>query len=216
MTDDDRIAHLMGESSDAIDEGDRVALDDLRRLLADPTVWAEPPDDLERRIVASIGAEASGRPVEVARPRRRRRPARTPWIVAATAVAAALLAVVAAGILSSGNDAIRRYVTLAAIGTPGPSGTATLTRTDAGWRVELDAKALPRLDGGAYYEAWLKNAAGTLVPLGTFNEGGYITLWAGVSPVDYPTLTVTRESADGNQASSGQQVLIGSVSDTKK
>jgi hypothetical protein len=215
--DDDRIAHLMGESADAVDEADRAALDDLRDLLADPAVWADPPDDLEGRIVASISAEAPRRPVEVDRSRRRHRPAAVRWIVAATAVAAALLvAAVAGGMLSSGSEATRRYVALAAVGAPGPSASATLTRTEAGWRIELDAKALPRLDSGAYYEAWLKNPAGTLVPVGTFNGGGYITLWAGVSPVEYATFSVTVEPADGNQASSGQQVLIGSVSETKK
>ena len=39
-----------------------------------------------------------------------------------------------------------------------------------------------------------------------------MTLWSGVSPIDYPTVTVTIEEPDGNQASSGQQVLSGTVS----
>ena len=68
----------------------------------------------------------------------------------------------------------------------------------------------PRRDG-LFYEAWLQNAAGVLVPIGTFNEGRKVTLWAGVSPKDYPSLTVTREQADGNQASSGEKVLVGLV-----
>ena len=38
-----------------------------------------------------------------------------------------------------------------------------------------------------------------------------MTLWAGVSPHDFPTLTVTQEEADGNQASSGQRVLSGQI-----
>ena len=50
-----------------------------------------------------------------------------------------------------------------------------------------------------------------LVPIGTFNEGSDVTLWAGVSPASYKVLTVTRERADGNEASSGQKVLVGSV-----
>ena len=50
-----------------------------------------------------------------------------------------------------------------------------------------------------------------LVPIGTFNEGGDVVLWAGVSPVDFPTLTVTREEADGDQASSGSKILVGTV-----
>ena len=94
---------------------------------------------------------------------------------------------------------------------PGASGEATLTKTSSGWRIELDATGLPRLEGGRFYEAWLRNPAGVLVPIGTFNESQDVTLWAGVSPKDFPTLTVTRERADGDQASSGEKVLVGTV-----
>ncbi len=94
---------------------------------------------------------------------------------------------------------------------PAPRGEATLTKTSSGWRIELDATGLPRLEGGRFYEAWLRNRAGVLVPIGTFNEGRKVTLWAGVSPKDFPTLTVTREQADGDQASSGEKVLVGTV-----
>ena len=54
-------------------------------------------------------------------------------------------------------------------------------------------------------------AAGVLVPIGTFNEGRNVTLWAGVSPKNFPTLTVTREQANGVQTSSGEKVLVGTV-----
>jgi hypothetical protein len=50
-----------------------------------------------------------------------------------------------------------------------------------------------------------------LVPLGTFNEGRKVTLWAGVSPETFTMLSVTREEADGDQASSGRKVLVGRV-----
>jgi hypothetical protein len=49
------------------------------------------------------------------------------------------------------------------------------------------------------------------VPIGTYNEGRKVTLWAGVSPKSYTTLTVTRERAAGNQASSGEKVPVGRV-----
>ena len=45
-------------------------------------------------------------------------------------------------------------------------------------------------------------------------RGHEVTLWAGVSPKDFPTLTVTRERADGDQASSGEKVLVGTVATT--
>jgi hypothetical protein len=94
---------------------------------------------------------------------------------------------------------------------PNASGDVTLTRTSSGWRIELNATGLPRRDGGLFYEAWQRNAQGVLVPIGTFNDGRDVTLWAGVSPKDFPTLTVTRERADGDQASSGEKVLVGSL-----
>ena len=68
-----------------------------------------------------------------------------------------------------------------------------------------------RRDGGRYYEVWLKNGASVLVPVGTFNEGTNVTLWAGVSPKDFTTMTITRERADDEQDSSGEQVLVGTV-----
>jgi hypothetical protein len=50
-----------------------------------------------------------------------------------------------------------------------------------------------------------------LVPIGTFNEGYHVILWAGVSPTAFTKLTVTRERADGDQRSSGEKVLVGTV-----
>lgn len=52
---------------------------------------------------------------------------------------------------------------------------------------------------------------GTLVPIGTFHDGDHVVLWAGVALEQFPTLTVTEEDADGNQASSGRRVLVGTV-----
>jgi hypothetical protein len=94
---------------------------------------------------------------------------------------------------------------------PHAQGEATLTKTRSGWRIQLDARGLPRREGTRFYEAWLRNAAGVLVPIGTFNEGRKVTLWAGVSPKNFTTLTVTREQADGDQTSSGEKVLVGTV-----
>jgi Anti-sigma-K factor rskA len=146
----------------------------------------------------------------------RRRAPRT-WAAGRTAFAgAAAVAVVAVAIgivvSRSGTSAQRFHAALAATDlAPRASGKATLTKTASGWRIELDAAGLPRLDEGRFYEAWLKNAAGVLVPIGTFNEGRNVTLWAGVSPKQFTTLSVTRERADGDQTSSGEKVLVGTV-----
>ena len=132
--------------------------------------------------------------------------------VGATAVVAATAVAVGLAVFDSGTSPQRFQVALAATGlAPGASGDARLTKTTSGWRIELDATGLPRLDSGRFYEAWLRSDDGNLVPVGTFNEGRKVTLWAGVSPADFPTLTVTREQADGDQSSSGEKVLAGSI-----
>jgi hypothetical protein len=149
--------------------------------------------------------------VESQRRVRRARVANRPAVIGAAA--AAVLAV-AAGVVvfGSGSSAEGFHAALSATELqPGAGGDATLVKTSSGWRIELDASGLPRLAGGRFYEAWLGNSAGALVPVGTFNVGPKVTLWAGVSPKSFRTLVVTRERADGDEASSGATVLTGTV-----
>lgn len=143
-----------------------------------------------------------------------RRASRTRGFVVIAAVATVVVAtVVGLSVLRSGSSSQRFEAALAATELArGARGQATLTKTSSGWRIELDASGLPRLDAGRFYEAWLRNGAGVLVPVGTFNEGHRVTLWAGVPPTAFTTLTVTREQADGDQRSSGEKVLVGTVS----
>lgn len=141
--------------------------------------------------------------------------ARTPRRLAlgGVALAAVAAAVVAAVVLHGSGSTGPRFQAALAPTTlaPDAGGDATLTKTSSGWRIHLHATGLPRRAGDRFYEAWLRNANGALVPIGTFNEGTDVTLWAGVSPASYKVLTVTRERADGNEASSGQKVLVGPV-----
>jgi len=151
--------------------------------------------------------------VETRRQARRVPGWRRPVLIGAAAAATVVVAVaVGLGVFGSSTSGERFHASLAATGlAPGASGNATLTKTSSGWRIELDATGLPRLDNGRFYEAWLKNPAGVLVPVGTFNEGRKVTLWAGVSPETFTSLSVTREDADGNQASSGRKVLVAKI-----
>jgi hypothetical protein len=167
---------------------------------------------LARAAAAEVDAPAGLRARIEAQRRARRAPARR-RLVAVGATAAAALAVAASlTVFRSGSSGERFRVALAPTAlAPGVTGKATLTKTSSGWRVELYARRLPRLAGGRFYEAWLRNFAGVLVPIGTFNDGRGVTLWAGVSPKDFSTLTVTRERADGAQASSGEKVLVGTL-----
>ncbi len=250
-----------------LDEADRAELDELRLLLADETLWVEPPADLEDSIVGLISAEAASResgnasgapvaeppsdavsdpgdgsdslegfadgPVDLAAARERRRALdaergaarRTshrrsgggrrwsrPGILIAAAAAVVAVALTAVLVLRNANPERTFTASLEATElAPGAGGTATMVRTPSGWEIRLEAYGLPRLDGGDFYQAWMRNDDGTLVPVGTFNEGTDVVLWGGVSPAMFATFTVTRETADGDQNSSGQRVLVGTA-----
>jgi len=178
---------------------ERAVLARVQHVLADPAVWAEPPADLQERVVAAVADAGGGR----------RR-----WLrYAAGGVAAAVLLAVGAAVgvqLNHHDDALQYAASLKGTDlAPSASGDVTLTKTASGWKIELHATGLPRRADGQFYEAWLKDASGSLVPIGTFNDGRDVVLWAGVGPADFPTLTITREATDGNQASSGEVVLLG-------
>jgi hypothetical protein len=268
-------------ASAELSDADRAELDELRALLADPTLWSEPPAELEDSVVALIAAAAASEaphdaegeqfpffrsaaepnldqatgpaaasrsatqpnalrqppiaepsagspagdtaptetaPTDLGAARRakqersaRKRLTRPAFLVAA---AAAVIAVALSAVVIVRNSMAQPRFDVALAATelvPGASGNAVMRKTDSGWEIELDATGLPRLDGGQFYQAWLRNADGILVPIGTFNEGTDVTLWSGVPPANFPTMTITRESADGDQASSGQRVLVGTA-----
>jgi anti-sigma-K factor RskA len=203
--------------------------------LADGSVAPERRAALEARVAASPGladrlaeqeravALLRGAGDEVETPaglrarldaQRSARAVRSPRRLVLGGVAAAAVVAVAIGVtvVGSGSHGARFQAALAPTPlAPGARGEASLTRTSSGWRIQLHATGLPRLAGGRFYEAWLRNSVGVLVPIGTFNDGRNVTLWAGVSPASFALLTVTREQADGNQASSGEKVLVGPV-----
>jgi Anti-sigma-K factor rskA, C-terminal len=211
-TGDDREMAIAGGRAGALEPEEAADVPVLARLLADPSTWASPSPDLEDAVVAAV-AEAGPAVAPVAA---RRRPTPSRRALVALAAAAAVLIIVAAGVVvsSRGGGTGADFTTdLAATElVPGASGAAHITRTDAGFRVDLDVSGLEPLPAGQFYEAWLKDADGTLVPIGTFSSSDdQVTLWSGVSPADFPLLTVTIESTDNDQASSGRVVLAGEL-----
>jgi len=185
---------------------DLELLDDL---LAHPSTWAEAPPDLEDVVVWAVADAAAPMATSSRMPHRRRRVASLFAVAAMVAVAVVIGSVVLIGSSTKVDYAGKLRATGLA---PGAHASVAITRTDAGFRVRLDARRLPPLEHGEFYEAWMKDPAGTLVPIGTFSSSdGRVTLWSGVSPDDFPTLTITIEPSDNNQASSGQRVLMGDV-----
>jgi hypothetical protein len=224
MSEDERIAYLAGDPDVPLDPVERARLDELHSLLAEPAVWVEPNPALQERIVDAITeardtpsptpvpSQVAGTPPVVDELTARRRSRRIRYLVIGVAAAVLLAVGVTIGVTNHGSRGVEFAASMT--GTElatGASGHATLRQTTGGWKIHLRATGLPRLDNGQYYEAWLKSPAGILVPIGTFNQPADVTLWAGVPPSNYPTLTVTRQRANGNPASSGQVVLIGTT-----
>jgi anti-sigma-K factor RskA len=209
------VAELAALADGSVAPERRAALE--ARIAASPAL-ADRLDEQERAVALvrgaadEVDAPAGLRArVEAQRsPRTGRAPRRLALAGVATGAVAAVA--IAVAVVGSGSHGTRFQAALGPTAlAPRAQGEATLTKTPSGWRIHLDATGLPRLAGGRLYEAWLRNSAGVLVPIGTFNEGRNVTLWAGVSPASFTVLTVTREQTDGNQASSGEKVLVGPV-----
>lgn len=185
---------------------ERAEIERVSLTLADPATWAEPSPELQERVVAAIAAAGATRTSSA--PSRRFR-----YSLVAVAAAVLLTIGVAVGVQLAQDDQLQYAASMR--GTelaPDAKGEITLTKTTSGWKIELHATGLPRRADGEFYEAWMKDASGRLVPIGTFNEGMDVVLWAGVPPTAFPTVTVTQEVADGDQASSGLVVLVGQAS----
>ncbi len=212
-SDNERIAYLSGEPVESLTPRERAELDELRALLEAPAAWEEPDAGLEDRVVAAVATEAGRIPASAKPARARWRMRRPIFALGGLATAAAAIAVALVLALGSSSPAPLRFAMVVS-GTPlapGAHGSATLTKTESGWRIELSATGLPHLANGRYYQAWLKNAAGILVPVGTFNDAQRVTLWSGAPVTQFRAFSVTVQQANGNPVSSGRRVLIGTA-----
>jgi hypothetical protein len=227
--DDDRISYLAGEDVPSLSADEAAELDALRAELRAPAIWDEPSGDLEGLVVRAVtqAAAADGTaPAPMASPSpspspsrwqrwrarlSQRRSALALSLSVPVAVAAAVAIVL---VTSSGTSTPALRFAMVVEGTPlapAAHGSATLTKHTSGWEIKLSATGLPRREGKQFYEAWLKNAAGVLVPVGTFNDARDVTLWSGVPVTKFRSLTVTQQVANGNAASSGRRVLTGTI-----
>ena len=194
----ERRAALEARVADSPELADRLAeQENALALLRGAAAEIETPARLRARVEAQ---------------RRVRRPLPARRLALAGAAAAAALAVgISLALIGGGEGPVFRAALAPTDVAPAASGEATFQKTPSGWQIELHAHGLAHLAGGRFYEAWLRNTAGVLVPVGTFNDGRTVILWAGVSPKEFTSLTITRERADGNQASSGEKVLVGTA-----
>lgn len=167
---------------------------------AAPTEPAEPDEDLPLAAVHEL------------RPRR----LRLRYAVPLAAAAAAVFTVSVIGIQQALAPEEPGGVTFSAVGTqfaPRATGTVTVAKAAAGFRVVIDVKNLPAAQTGSYYIAWLRGPNG-VVPLGSFHARQVakpVTLWSGVDPADYPRFSVTLQREGAPPTPSGVVVMSGNL-----
>lgn len=186
--------------------------------LVDPDTSARPvpAPHLEDSVLAGF---AAGRSARREQPVRARRPARrTPrWRIAlpsGLAGAAAAVAVLAVtGTLSPRTDGGRDVTLASPAGSGDARAQARLTRTDAGTRVELEAR-LPPLRRGEVYELWFVRGQGR-VSAGTFTVDADgradVRLIAAARGTGYDRLGITREPDALDPARNGPSVVVGAL-----
>ncbi len=215
LSDDERKEMLAEGHIGALDDAQSSDLDLLAELLADESTWARPPTAIGDEIAELIAREAHPdvAPVTIDAARARRNERRRVAVPILAAVAAAAAVIVGLVVTRSSGPSTQFSARLEATGlAPSASGSASISRNNAGFRIDLDTHGLVPLPAGEFYQAWLKDSRGTLVPIGSFSSSdGHVTMWSGVSPNAFPTLTITIEAADGHQDSSGRKVLGGPV-----
>jgi hypothetical protein len=213
-TNEEREKLLADARGGALDPQEAAELELLADVLGDSSTWAEPRAGLEDAVVRAVaGAEPTTTTARTPAARSEAGHRRRRVLASALAAAAVIATVVATVLVTRGGSSPGYEAQLrGTVSAPGAQASADIIRNDAGFRITLDANDLPALRSGEYYQAWLKNAAGALVPIGTFSSSdGRVTLWSGLSPKDFPTLTVTIEATDNDQTSSGRRVLVGEV-----
>ncbi len=135
---------------------------------------------------------------------------------AALLIAASLIAVTAAGILTlrrgDTNDTVIERAVLKPLGT-NADGEVALIRHNGRLELRVNAKLPPR--PGHYYELWLANRkVSGLVSLGPLEPGRLYNLPPGMQLNRFPLVDVSIEAEDGNPLHSSKSVLRGDLGDT--
>jgi anti-sigma-K factor RskA len=191
-----------------------------RSLTAEDRTLDEPPAGLWASIAAEVAAleqePAAGAPsvvTDLGAVRAARSPAR--WF----AVAAAVLAVVVAGVVLfiDRDDDTTTVAQVALVYDDGfdprgaaSQGEASLVRLDDGrYALDVDVSDLPATDG-EFLELWVidENVEG-MVSLGPLDGDGRFVLPATVDPDQFPVVDISIEPVDGVPTHSGASILRG-------
>lgn len=191
---------------------------------------AEPPSDLELKVVAAVQYAAKAEAAATASAgQARTRPAakvsrwwqlhRTRPVFAALAAAAVTAAAFLGPALFQSAPALAATFRLHARPGSSMSGLATVVRESGGYRITLTVAGLPVSAAGQFYECWYAGSGDRpgsreLITAGTFvvGHGGSetLTMWSAADPAKFRTMQITTERAGGG-GQYGTPILSGAA-----
>lgn len=196
--------------------------DPVVALLADPAMWAPAPDHVIDEVLASAGVDASADPATGAPTTGGRRGVRSTHrssrfrqvragviggVLTIVFLTVGIVAFSAAGEPPAVASFDAELVPTGLV--PDVDGTIEVTELDGGLQIELDAPSLPRRVQGAFYEGWLRLDDDRLVPIGTFQTGIDVTLFAGIDLDDVTELVIAQgEAVAGDGPRSGPDEVV--------
>jgi anti-sigma-K factor RskA len=220
--------HALAERLLADDPTFRAEVERLRTATAalpalDRTAWEPvPPPPLASDVIATpqdppaarrawrAGRARGSRRTERNATRPRPRPRRAPLLAAASGLGLAVAAAAALAIvLLTGGDPHPDTTTIALRALAGTPGRASLTLSGAD--AQLRGSGLPPSGAHDYYEAWLADARGRMVSMGTFRVGRDgsldVRMAVAVDVSRYTLVDVSLEPDDGDPGHSDRSVL---------
>jgi hypothetical protein len=203
----------------------------VAKALDRPVPADEPPPGLEARVLAAV-QQAAVQPAAAVQPTAVQQAAMTTqkkiqqrWrpnnrlLLAAAAVIAAGATFVGLEVVRGAAPAVAATIPLSAQAGAAGSGTATASRAQGGFSIQLTVHNLKKLAAGQFYECWYVGPADRpahrqLITAGTFivdRDGSEtFTMWSAADPSRYPIMEITAESP-GNAGQPGQVILSGNV-----
>jgi Anti-sigma-K factor rskA/Putative zinc-finger len=188
---------------------------------------AEPPGDLELKVVAAVQHAVMTQSTARARPESSAAPRAHRWwhlhwsnpLYAGLAAAAVTAVAFIASTLFQTAPALAATISLRA--QPGftGSGMATARRTQGGFEISLTVKNLPVPGPGQFYECWYAgpdNRPGhpELITAGTFTVGSSgtqtLSMWSAADPATFKIMQITLEQP-GDAGQHGQVILAGTA-----
>jgi anti-sigma-K factor RskA len=211
LTDDEHVAFLAHLESCAICRDEVAALQSVASALPVAVPQLNAPDQIKRRVMATVRSEAGLRGAGQPEPQLQRvRSRRTGW-PGLLVPAGALAAVVAVVIISaSGGSGGGARVIRAEVTAPGAYVSVSLS----GGHAQLNLQKMPQSPPNHVYEVWIKRA-GAPQPtdaLFTVSSAGSATVGVPGSVSGVKTIMVTAEPIGGSKVPTSTPVIVARLS----